>query len=118
MIRNKLLPAILPLAAAVALAAPAAAFPAFTSSKILNLRAGPGVEFPIVGVMERNVRVDMTGCIEDFTWCVVTVDGLVGWVFARSIVVDTTEGIFHLYELAEQGRVPVVGADGVLVVVE
>ena len=103
----------------IAIVAPDAfAFPAFTSSKLLNLREGPGEEFPIVGVMERNVKVEMAGCLADFTWCVVTVDGLVGWVFARSIVVDTEEGILHLSDVAAQGRVPVVGADGVLVVVE
>jgi uncharacterized protein YraI len=99
-------------------ALPASAFTAFTSSKILNLRAGPGEEFAIIGVMERDVRVNVTGCLADYTWCVLTVDGLVGWAFARSIVVDTPEGIIHLQDAADQGRVPVVGADGVLVVVE
>lgn len=106
------------LAASIITATSAAAFTAFTSSKLLNLRAGPGEEFAIVGVMERDVRVDVRGCLPDFNWCVVTVDGLVGWVFARSIVVDTQEGIIHLQDAADQGRVPIVGADGVLVVVE
>jgi len=102
----------------LAAAATANAFPAFTSSKLLNLRAGPGEEFAIVGVMERDVRVDMTGCVDDYTWCLVTVDGLAGWVFARSIVLDTEEGIIHLYEAAEKGMIPIVGADGVLVITQ
>ena len=107
-------------AATVGLAAAtsANAFMAFTSSKVLNLRAGPGEEFAIVGVMERDVRVNMTGCIDDFTWCLVTVDGLAGWVFARSIVLDTEEGIVHLYEAAEKDMIPIVGADGVLIIEE
>lgn len=96
----------------------ASAFMAFTSSKILNLREGPGEEFPIVGVMERDVRVDVRGCVLDYSWCLVTVDGLVGWAFARSIVIDTEEGIIHLYEAADKGMVPIVGADGVLVIKE
>ena len=72
----------------LAAATSANAFMAFTSSKELNLRAGPGEEFAIIGVMERDVRVNMTGCVDDYTWCLVTVDGLVGWAFARSIVVE------------------------------
>jgi uncharacterized protein YraI len=96
----------------------ASAFTAFTSSKILNLRGGPGEEFPIVGVMERDVRVDVRGCVLDYSWCLVTVDGLVGWAFARSIVIDTEEGIIHVYEAADKGMVPIVGADGVLVIKE
>jgi uncharacterized protein YraI len=102
----------------LATATPASAFTAFTSSKILNLRGGPGEEFPIIGVMERDVRVDVRGCVLDYTWCLVTVDGLVGWAFARSIVVDTEEGIIHVYEAADKGMVPIVGADGVLVIKE
>ena len=96
----------------------ASAFTAFTSSKLLNLRGGPGEEFPIVGVMARDVRVNVTGCILDYTWCLVTVDGLAGWAFARSIVIDTEEGILHVYEAADKGMVPIVGADGVLVIKE
>ena len=79
------------LACGAMLAAPAVAFPAF-STTLLNLRSGPGEEFPIVGVMERNVRVDMTGCLPDWSWCVVTVAGVPGWVFAKYVVVDVQGG--------------------------
>jgi uncharacterized protein YraI len=96
----------------------ASAFTAFTSSKTLNLRAGPGEEFPIVGVMERNVRVEVTGCVLDYSWCFLIVDGVPGWAFARSLVVDTEEGIIHVYEAADKGMVPIVGVDGVLVIKE
>ncbi|MCB1501267.1 MAG: SH3 domain-containing protein [Bauldia sp.] len=102
----------------LAAATSANAFMAFTSSKELNLRAGPGEEFAIIGVMERDVRVNMTGCVDDYTWCLVTVDGLVGWAFARSIVLDTEEGIIHVYEAAEKDMIPIVGADGVLIIKE
>jgi uncharacterized protein YraI len=96
----------------------ASAFSAFTSSKILNLRAGPGEEFAIVGVMERDVRVEVTGCVLDYTWCFLTVDGIPGWAFARSLVVDTEEGIIHVADAADKGMVPIVGADGILVIKE
>jgi uncharacterized protein YraI len=94
------------------------AFTAFTSSKELNLRSGPGEEFPIVAVMKRDVRVEVTGCVLDYTWCFLTVDGIPGWAFARSLVVDTEGGIIHVQDAADQGLVPIVGADGVLVIKE
>jgi len=104
--------------AALITATSASAFTAFTSSKILNLRAGPGADFPIVGVMERDVRVEVTGCVLDYTWCFLTVDGIPGWAFARSLVVDTEEGIIHVQDAADKGMVPIVGADGVLIIRE
>ena len=75
-------------------------------------------EFAIVGVMERDVRVEVTGCVLDYTWCFLTVDGIPGWAFARSLVVDTEEGIIHVSDAADKGMVPIVGADGILVIKE
>jgi uncharacterized protein YraI len=95
-------------------ATPALAFPAFSSSR-LNLRSGPGEEFPIVGVMERNVRVEMTGCLQDWSWCVVTVAGVPGWVFSKYVVVDVQGAVLQVGIAADQGRVPVVGVDGMLI---
>ena len=53
---------------------PALAVPGFSTAH-LNLRTGPGTQYPVVGVMEYNVRSDITGCLADWSWCSVTVAG-------------------------------------------
>ena len=109
------LPLLALLIACSAMAAtPAFAFPAFSSSR-LNLRSGPGEEFPVVGIMDRNVRVEMTGCLADWSWCVVNVAGVNGWVFSKYVVVDVQGAVLQIGIAAEQGRVPVVGVDGIVV---
>jgi uncharacterized protein YraI len=112
---RKILPALaLAIGFSAIAATQALAFPAFSSSR-LNLRSGPGEEFPIVGVMERNVRVEMTGCLQDWSWCVVTVAGVPGWVFSKYVVVDVQGAVLQVGIAAQQGRVPVVGPDGMLI---
>jgi uncharacterized protein YraI len=112
---RKTLPSLALLIACSAIAAtPASAFPAFSSSR-LNLRSGPGEEFPVVGVMERNVRVEMTGCLQDWSWCFVNVSGVPGWVFSKYVVVDVQGAVLQVGIAAEQGRVPVVGVDGIVI---
>ena len=59
---------------AILAAGPALAVSGYSTAH-LNLRAGPGTQYPIVGVMEYNVRSQITGCIADYSWCAVTSPG-------------------------------------------
>lgn len=72
--------------AAAALAVPALASAqqtAFTSA-LLNLRAGPSPDFPVVAVLQPGVAVAVQGCVTGYSWCDVVVDSNVrGWVFAQ-----------------------------------
>lgn len=111
--RNKLTVGVL-LTCSLLASAPALAFPAYSTSR-LNLRGGPGEEFPVVGIMEKNVTVEVTGCLADWSWCVVNVSGVPGWVSAKYVVVNVQTGVLHIDEVGEQGRVPVVGPDGVVI---
>jgi uncharacterized protein YraI len=45
----------------------------------LNLRAGPGVGYPIVGVIPAGMAVDVAGCLEAESWCRVSMAGAEGW---------------------------------------
>src|SRR5262249_8738198 len=54
----------------------AAAAPAVVQND-LNLRAGPGVEFPVVAAMPAGTPIDVTRC--QASWCRVAFNGTVGW---------------------------------------
>jgi uncharacterized protein YraI len=56
----------------------------------LNMRAGPGTNFPVVNVLNRGRTVHVHGCVRNFTWCDVTARGNRGWVSARYLEHDRT----------------------------
>jgi len=54
----------------------AAAAPAVVEND-LNLRSGPGIEYPVVAAMPSGATVDVMGC--EGGWCRVGFNGTVGW---------------------------------------
>ena len=46
----------------------------------LNVRSGPGVEYPVVGVLRRNTMVHLVGRDMSGKWVLIQTDGLRGWV--------------------------------------
>ena len=54
----------------------AAAAPAVVEND-LNLRAGPGIQYPVVAAMPGGATVDVMGC--EAGWCRVAFNGTVGW---------------------------------------
>ena len=66
----------------LAAAGPALAVPGYSTAH-LNLRTGPGTQYPVVGTMEYNVRSDITGCLADWSWCSITVAGLSGFLIRQ-----------------------------------
>jgi uncharacterized protein YraI len=54
----------------------AAAAPAVVGND-LNLRAGPGTEYPVVAAMPAGAAVNVMGC--EASWCRVAYNGTVGW---------------------------------------
>ena len=45
----------------------------------LNLRAGPGPMYQIVGVIPADGIVSVEGCLDTASWCKVSFDGIEGW---------------------------------------
>ena len=74
----------------LALAGPAAALTA-TADTDLNLRAGPGTEFPVAEVIGASSVVDVQGCIAGSSWCKVSHDGREGW--ASSGFLSAMQGV-------------------------
>jgi len=72
------------LAAGLALAPVAAeAAPTARASATLNVRAGPGNGYPVVGQVPKNARVGLVYCTRSGRWC--QIEGG-GWVVASYLV--------------------------------
>jgi uncharacterized protein YraI len=67
------------LAAAIFAPSIAAAAPGYVTTN-LNVRAGPGTQYPAVAVFPTGARVDVIGCTSGFGWCDVQAQGVRGWV--------------------------------------
>jgi uncharacterized protein YraI len=52
---------------------------AFTTDYV-NLRAGPGLEYPVVFAVQPSQPLTSYGCLDDWSWCDVSVDGYRGWM--------------------------------------
>lgn len=72
------------IAAAMPLAA--AAEEAFTVQPV-DVFAGPSSEFPPVAQLPPNYRVELFGCLGDWSWCDVGFAGDRGWIYAADLVV-------------------------------
>ncbi len=92
----------------LALAGPALAVPGYSTAH-LNLRTGPGTQYPVVGVMEYNTPADITGCINDYSWCSITVAGLNGWASAEYLVINQGDQVQQI--TGPDSGIPVVEAD-------
>jgi len=69
------------LAAALLAASPAFAQVAATAATDLNLRAGPGPEQEIVGLIPAGGAVTVEGCMDTANWCRVDHEGTLGWAY-------------------------------------
>lgn len=48
----------------------------------LNMRTGPGPQYPIIGTIDANASVGINGCTETRSWCQVSWAGQDGWAYA------------------------------------
>lgn len=70
-------------ALAVFVAAPAASASEAYATEDVNMRSGPGTEFPVVGVILGGRPVTVVGCLPDGGWCDAVHDGDRAWVSGR-----------------------------------
>jgi uncharacterized protein YraI len=97
-------------AAAIALlgAATAQASPAWTTAN-LNIRSGPDLDFPSVGLIPEGTPVEVAGCLRDESWCDVGWEGNHGWVFTEYLSVEDGPEFVPILDVdLQRHRVPYV----------
>ena len=90
------------------LAGPASALTAYSPTGYLNVRSGPGFQYPVVAQMEPNVPAGISGCIANYTWCSVAAGGQTGWTSAEYLVTDAGGKLTNLQVSGAQLGVPIV----------
>jgi uncharacterized protein YraI len=97
------------LVGAVLLAGPALAVVAvFSPTGHLNVRSGPGFQYPVVAQMPANARFPVTGCLQDYSWCSVVVGSVTGWASAPYLVTDAGGKPTNLQVSGAQLGIPIV----------
>lgn len=76
-LRNALLIAVA--TSSFALSAAHSAEIAATAVTALNIRSGPGPQYPIIGYIPQNTPAGIVGCLANSLWCTVTYRGITGW---------------------------------------
>ncbi|GAB4418332.1 MAG: hypothetical protein Kow00106_14300 [Anaerolineae bacterium] len=54
----------------------------------LNVRAGPGTTYPVLGTLAFGTEVPVTGRIADGTWVAISFNGMTGWIFAELAILE------------------------------
>lgn len=82
----------------------------------LNIRSGPGEQFPIVGEMRWNSHGEVSGCTADYEWCHISTANGVGWAAAHYLIENTARGTETLEKFGAQSGIPVVIPEAVTIV--
>jgi uncharacterized protein YraI len=64
-----------------------AASPGYTTANV-NMRTGPDIDFPSIGVIPEGDDVFVEGCLRDESWCDVSWGPERGWVYSEYIAFD------------------------------
>jgi uncharacterized protein YraI len=63
-----------------------------TAGTDLNVRSGPGSNYPVVGVIGANGEATLHGCQESGNWCQVSYQGTEGWAHSRYLSTAAVSG--------------------------
>jgi uncharacterized protein YraI len=65
---------------------------AVTATTDLNVRAGPGPQYPVVGVLNASETATLDGCAQGSKWCQITLNGQPGWAYSDYLTSEFTSG--------------------------
>jgi uncharacterized protein YraI len=95
-------------AAAMLAAGAASAQTVATASTDLNVRAGPGPQYEVIGVISVDQQATIHGCLEGSAWCEVSFAGGEGWAYSEYLIADYEGVEAVLAERRAEIGVPVV----------
>ena len=78
----------------------------------LNLRAGPGPEYPVIGAIAVDDQAMLNGCIEGSKWCEVSYGDLSGWAYSDYLIADNSGVEVIVTERPAEMEVPVAVYEG------
>ena len=78
--------------ALVAMSGAAFADTAVSAVADLNVRAGPGPRYPVVGVLPAGQPATLQGCMENSKWCTIAEADGQGWVYSDYLTADFGAG--------------------------
>jgi uncharacterized protein YraI len=84
-----------------------AATPAYVTIS-LNLRAGPGTDYPVVATMAAGSGVTIYGCLSGWSWCDIGWDGYRGWAAGSYLQVLYQQRRYPIYSYGYRVRVPFI----------
>ncbi len=77
----------------------------------LNIRSGPSVRFPAVGVLDAGSELVIHGCLDRYTWCDVSASGMRGWASGAHIQFVYEERRVYVPPYAVLVEIPIVTFD-------
>lgn len=74
----------------------------------LNVRAGPGPQYPVLGVAPGGSTAALEGCIEGSLWCRVNAGGVSGWAYSKYLQTGSGGSTVVISERRQELGVPLV----------
>ena len=81
---------------------------AVVASTDLNVRSGPGPQYPVIGVIGVDEQATLMGCVEGSQWCQVTAAGVEGWAYSDYLIGDNAGVEVVVTQRPAEMEVPVV----------
>jgi uncharacterized protein YraI len=79
------------------------------TTKTVNLRAGPSRDYPVVDQLQPGEAVQINGCLDDWTWCDVSIGNDRGWVSSRGLDTEYQNRRVVIYGNGPMFGFPIVG---------
>jgi uncharacterized protein YraI len=78
----------------------------------LNMRAGPGSQYPIVTTIQGNDAVQIVGCLPEAPWCQVNWQGHQGWSYSEYLAITETDERIFVPQARSVLDIPIVAFEG------
>ena len=76
-----------------------------------NMRAGPGLDYPVVAIVRGGSPVTVYGCVSDFSWCDSIVQNVRGWISTTRLEFEYGGNLVPIPRYYTYFRAPIIGFD-------